>query len=210
MSQSGIAIPLGRLRSSLAHATLTLLACGGFARPSYAQTAGPGAASVCRAGTYYKNEYEVDRQRDDFEKTVTTRSANGDARAERPRADEEFHFALFKLESDRGVPKYQIVAARIAADTLSVQQGESLILLIGTVRYALHTIGPPLTTALDDGRSIESTMYDISPAIIKAIVNGREGVRVRLKGASADRDLLFGQDGYCAFARFFVDVVAKP
>lgn len=204
-----VAMPFGRLRSIFACATLALLAFSGFTRPSYAQTASSGVGSVCRPGTYYKNEYEVDRQRDDFERTVTTRSANGDARVERPRAGEEFHFALFKLEADRGVPTYQIVAARIAADTLSVQQGESLILLIGTVRYALHTVGPPLTTAMHDGRSIESTMYEIAPSIIKAIVNGREGVRVRLKGATADRDLLFGQDGYCAFARFFVEAVGK-
>lgn len=191
-------------------AIIVLLATGGLTTPSTAQESNSVAAPVCRPGTYYKNEYAVDRQRDDFERTVTTRSANGDARAERPRADEEFHFALFKLESDRGVPTYRIVAARIAADTLSVQQGESLILLIGTVRYTLHTTGPPLTTAMRDGRSIESTMYEIRPAIINAIVNGREGVRVRLKGATADRDLVFGQDGYCAFARFFVEVMTKP
>jgi len=125
----------------------------------WCQAPSSGLAASLPPGTYYRNEYGVDRQRDDFEKLLRRGAQTGCTR-ERPRPDEEFHFALLKLEPEHGIPTYRIVATRIAADTLSVQQGESLILLIGTVRYALHTTGPPLTTAMHDGRSIESTMYE--------------------------------------------------
>lgn len=174
-----------------------------------ASVANAQSAPACRPGTYYRTEYDLMTKRDDFDAVSMTNSPAEDLLPDQPSARERVQVSLVKYAPNGKPASYHVTVVFQGLDTVSIREGESLVLLIGNSRQALRTMGPPRTQTFADGAT-SAAIYNLDAQTIKSVAFAPSMVRLRIRGEQVDHDFRLSADALCAFARFYVEAVATP
>lgn len=174
-----------------------------------AQSSPSPQKTACRPGTFYRSEYELTTKRDDFEASSMTVTRPEELTLDPPNSRESFAIAPAKFAPDKGAPAYRISIFYRGIDTVSIKDGEPLIMLIGADRQTLRAFASPRNQLLADGASAMA-LYDIPRAVLKAIAYAQNGVRARVQTSDGNRDFIFSPDSFCSFGRFYSEAVAGP
>jgi len=208
------------------HLTLPLLLAGGAARQPASSQLEPAVSAECAPASIDDKKWAPTTHTDEANGFTTIRSATA-VLARDAWAGTHSTLTLEQVTLRSGFRSYQVVASYRDPEWLFIEPGESLVFFVDSVRIGLTGVGSAEHREeqrdprgdrkvvrgdekglLADRRAVEIASYEIEPALIRTIADGRT-ITVRLIGSQREREYSFTRDASCAFRRFARDAVGR-